>query len=122
METISSLGEKRPSTSKTLPEYSRYRPGCPSTKMACGHSLAAVRSGMAECTPNLRASYDAADTTPRSLRCPPTTTAFPFSDGSNTSSTDTKKASISTWKMVRCAAGIDAILAQVPDWKVAAQH
>src|SRR5450755_2110080 len=68
--------------------------------MACGQSLAAVRSGMAECTPNLRASYDAAETTPRSSRCPPTTTAFPFSSGLDSSSTDTKKASISTWKIV----------------------
>src|SRR6266853_627726 len=73
----------------------------PSTKIACGHCLAAVRSGMAECTPNFRASYEAADTTPRSSRCPPTTTALPFSAGLKSSSTDTKKASISTWKMVR---------------------
>jgi beta-glucuronidase len=36
--------------------------------MACGHSRAAVRNGKAECTPNLRASYDAADTTPPDLR------------------------------------------------------
>src|SRR6185437_15669085 len=69
--------------------------------MACGHCLAAVRNGMAECTPNLRASYDAADTTPRSSRWPPTTTALPFSAGLNSSSTETKKASISTWKIIR---------------------
>src|SRR5437868_7326946 len=68
--------------------------------MACGQSLYAVRSGMAECTPNLRASYDAAETTPRSFGRPPTTTAFPSSAGSNNSSTETKKASMSTWKMV----------------------
>src|ERR1051326_6612680 len=73
--------------------------------MACGHCLAAVRSGMAECTPNLRASYDAAETTPRSWRCPPTTTALPFSEGSNSSSTETKKASMSTWKMGGVRAG-----------------
>src|SRR5580704_5027438 len=60
---------------------------------------------MAECTPNFRAAYDAADTTPRSSRCPPTTTALPLSDGSNNSSTETKNASISTWKMVRAKAG-----------------
>src|SRR5215475_7132626 len=72
----------------------------PFTKIACGHILAAVRRGMAECTPNLRASYEAAETTPRSSRCPPTTTALPFKDGSNNSSTETKKASMSTWKMV----------------------
>src|SRR6476660_5153116 len=68
--------------------------------MACGHCLAAVLNGMAECTPNLRASYDAAETTPRSSRCPPTTTALPISSGLNSSSTETKKASISTWKIV----------------------
>src|SRR5580693_6891869 len=68
--------------------------------MACGHRRAAVRSGRAECTPNLRASYDAADTTPRSFGRPPTTTGLPLSEGSNNSSTDTKNASMSTWKMV----------------------
>src|SRR3984957_21347681 len=69
--------------------------------MACAHSLAAVRNGMAECTPNLRAAYEAAETTPRSSRCPPTTTGLPFNEGSNNSSTETKNASISTWKIVR---------------------
>src|SRR5215469_9847705 len=78
--------------------------------MACGHCLAAVRSGMAECTPNLRASYEAAETTPRSSRCPPTTTAFPFSDGSYNSSTDTKNASMSTWKIVRDPGGCEAAI------------
>src|SRR5580658_2344662 len=68
--------------------------------MACGHKRAAVRNGMAECTPNLRAAYDAADTTPRSFGRPPTTTGRPLSAGSNNSSTDTKNASMSTWKMV----------------------
>src|SRR5256885_16602118 len=68
--------------------------------MACGHIFAAVRSGMAECTPNFRASQEAAETTPRSCRWPPTTTGLPFSDGSNSSSTETKKASMSTWKIV----------------------
>src|SRR5215470_1467244 len=68
--------------------------------MAWGHSFAAVRSGMAECTPNFRAAYDAADTTPRSCRWPPTTTGLPFREGSNNSSTETKKASMSTWKTV----------------------
>src|SRR3954463_5537550 len=57
---------------------------------------------MAECTPNFRAAYEAAETTPRSFALPPTTTGFPLSDGSRSSSTETKKASMSTWKMVRC--------------------
>src|ERR1700693_4788629 len=66
--------------------------------MACGHILYAVRRGMADCTPNLRAAYDAADTTPRSLGRPPTTTGLPLREGSNSSSTETKKASMSRWK------------------------
>src|SRR5215470_10888378 len=74
--------------------------------MAWGHSFAAVRKGMAECTPNLRASYEAAETTPRSWRCPPTTTGLPLRDGSKSSSTETKKASMSTWKMVRNIGGL----------------
>src|SRR5947209_4490711 len=57
---------------------------------------------MAECTPNFRAAYEAAETTPRSSGLPPTTTGFPLSDGSRSSSTETKNASMSTWKMVRC--------------------
>src|SRR6185312_2199161 len=74
--------------------------------MACGQCFSAVRNGMAECTPNFRASYDAAATTPRSPRCPPTTTALPFNDGLNNSSTETKNASMSTWKIVLAAAFI----------------
>src|SRR5271165_5985184 len=61
---------------------------------------------MAEWTPNLRASYDAAETTPRSSRWPPTTTALPLSEGLKSSSTETKNASISTWKMVLACADI----------------
>jgi hypothetical protein len=57
---------------------------------------------MAEWIPNFRAAYEAAETTPRSFLWPPTTTGLPFSDGSNNSSTDTKNASMSTWKIVRC--------------------
>src|SRR3954464_15176722 len=64
---------------------------------------------MAECTPNFRAAYEAAETTPRSSALPPTTTGLPFSDGSRSSSTETKNASMSTWKMVRC---IRTIVAQ----------
>src|ERR1700688_2051637 len=104
MEAISTCGENELKTLKTFSEHSRYRSGCPSTKIACGQSFAAVRSGKAECTPNFRASYDGAETTPRSCLWPPTTTTFPYSEGSNSSSTDIKNASISTWKMVRAKA------------------
>src|SRR5262249_9259172 len=81
--------------------------------MASGQSLAAVRSGIAECTPNLRAAYEAAETTPRSSRCPPTTTALPFREGLRISSTETKNASISTWNMTRPADGMSLTIHQI---------
>ena len=49
--------------------------------MPWGQSLPAWRSGIAECTPNFRASYDAALTTPRSLGPPPTITGLPRYSG-----------------------------------------
>src|SRR5438105_1826720 len=51
------------------------------------HSRFARDDGIAECTPNLRASYDAAQTT---LRSPgqPTTTGLPLSAGSSRCSTE----------------------------------
>ena len=48
--------------------------------------------GMAERTPNTRASYDAVATTPR-WPTPPTTTGFPRSDGLSRCSTAAKNAS-----------------------------
>ena len=66
---------------------SRYRSGRPGTKMPSGQRRAAVRSGIAEKTPNARASYEAALTTPRSPGRPPTMTGLPRSDGSSSCST-----------------------------------
>jgi hypothetical protein len=56
-------------------------------KMPAGQSRIARDAGIAECTPNFLASYDAAQTT---LRSPgqPTITGFPFSEGSSRCSTD----------------------------------
>ena len=57
------------------------------TNTACGHSRSARTAGIAERTPNLRASYDAAQTTERLPRHA-TTTGRPRSDGSSRCSTD----------------------------------
>ena len=71
------------------------------TKIAPGQSAAAVRRGMAEWTPNRRASYDAALTTPRSSGPPPPTmTGRPRSSGWSRCSTAAKNASRSTCRMV----------------------
>src|SRR5713226_6515199 len=49
--------------------------------------------------PYFRASYLAAETTPRWSGCPPTTTGLPRNSGRSSSSTETKKASMSTWRI-----------------------
>ena len=51
---------------------------------------------IAECTPNARASYEQAATTPRPSGEPPTITGNPLSSGLSSCSTDAKNASIST--------------------------
>ncbi len=56
-------------------------------KIPFGQSRFAVAVGIAEWTPNLRASYDAAATTPR-RSSPPTITGFPRSSGRSSTSTD----------------------------------
>ncbi len=54
----------------------------------CGQSFSARAVLMALWTPNTRASYDAADTTPRDSRVPPTITGLPASAGLSITSTD----------------------------------
>ena len=57
----------------------------PSTgrKIASGSFFAATRRGIPDPTPNSRASYDAVETTPRSVGSPlpPTTIGLPASSG-----------------------------------------
>ena len=67
-------------------------------RTACGQRRWAVASGRAEWTPKRRASYEAAITTPRALASVPvaTMTGLPRSSGRRRSSTETKKASMST--------------------------
>ncbi len=55
---------------------------------ACGQRRWAWEMGMAECTPNFRASYEQADTTPRWPGRAPTITGRPLSDGSSSDSTE----------------------------------
>ena len=72
----------------------------PGKKMASGHNRFARDDGIAENTPNRRASYEAAATTPL-FPSPPTTTGLPTSSGRCSSSTATKNISMSTCAMVR---------------------
>ena len=70
----------------------------------CGQSRHAVRSGIAECTPNVACLVARRATTPRWVGSPPPTiTGFPRSSGRSRCSTAAKNASRSTWRMVRRA-------------------
>ena len=68
------------------------RPGTP----RAGSVVGPRGAGIADRTPNTRASYDAVATTPR-CPTPPTTTGLPRSDGLSRCSTEAKKASRSRW-------------------------
>lgn len=71
--TSGDSARSRPITCSLTSRYSRKR----GTRYAAlGASLRACPIGIAECTPNTRASYEAVATTPRGP-IPPTTTAFP---------------------------------------------
>src|SRR6185437_12896860 len=88
-------------TSRLAAWYAAPRTG---TNRQSGQRRLAVRIGMAECTPNTRASYDAALTTPRSLAPPmPTTSGLPRQSGLSRCSTAAKNASRSTCRIVRTA-------------------
>ncbi len=80
---------KARSVSITCTEAASYAGASTGRKTASGHFLAAVRSGIPDPTPNARASYDAVDTTPRSVGSPrpPTTTGRPASSGRRSTST-----------------------------------
>src|SRR4030042_1336358 len=66
-------------------------------KTPCGQSRCASRTDIAERTPNRLASYEAVLTTPREPGSPPTMTGLPASSGWSPTSTEAKKASMSTW-------------------------
>ena len=65
----------------------RYFAMSPRRKTAWGQSFRACTVGIAEWTPKTRASYDAAQTTPR-VEVPPTITGRPRSSGWSRCSTD----------------------------------
>jgi len=67
-------------------ETSPYSPCRGGMKTACGHSRLARLIGIADRTPNARASYVADSTTPRAPS-PPTTTGCPARSGRSRSST-----------------------------------
>src|SRR2546425_1186689 len=68
-DTGSTSGEKSASMPMTCTETARYFAMSTGRKAAWAQSLAAREIGIAERTPNRRASYDAAETTPRPFGC-----------------------------------------------------
>ena len=89
----------RSNTCITARDFAWYFSKCGSTMTAFGHRRLATAIGMAEFTPYLRASYVAAVTTERSESWP-TITGSPTRSGRSSSSTDAKKASMSTCSTV----------------------
>src|SRR6266849_1851948 len=69
------------------PDFTRYRSKSGATKIASGHKRSARTVGMADRTPKLLASYEAAQTTDRLPR-QATITGLPRSYGSSRCSTD----------------------------------
>ena len=82
----STSGVNESITSRKRLECTRYASKSGGRKIPSGHNLRARTEGMAECTPERRASYDALVTTPREP-VPPTITGLPLSDGSFNTST-----------------------------------
>ena len=72
----------------TCTETARYFAMSTGRKAACGQSRAAREIGIAERTPKRRASYDAAETTPRPCGSAPTITGRPRNSGLSRCSTD----------------------------------
>ena len=83
---------------RLLSEQARRGTG---THIASGHNRSARAIGMADRTPNFRASYEAEHTTPRLSRVPPTMSsdALPAPSGSTIRATATKNASASASRM-----------------------
>ena len=95
-------GAKRSSTARISRLFRTHSWRGTGTTVAPGQSRNARAIGMAERTPNRRASYDAEVTTPRPDR-PPTMSsgARPAPSGSASRATATKKASASARRMRR---------------------
>ena len=72
----------------TCRETARYFAMSTGRKAAWAQSLAAREIGIAERTPNRRASYDAAETTPRPFGSAPTMTGRPRNSGLSRCSID----------------------------------
>ena len=100
------------SVSMTRTDASSYAWWSTGRKTASGHLRAAVRSGIPEPTPNARASYDAVDTTPRSVGSPrpPTTTGRPASSGRRSTST-----AAMNWSRSTCSTQAREVTPASPD-------
>ena len=94
-DSDSTSGEKSLRMSKNPRDAPSIAGQSCSTTIAWGHRRIASAIGIAEYTPNTRASYEAAATTPRDTE-PPTRTGLPRSDGSSRWATAAKNASRST--------------------------
>ena len=82
----STSGVTVPKIAMTSLDTSAYSRCLGATNTARGHSRCARPTGIADRTPNARASYDAESTTPRPL-VPPTMTGRPASSGRSLIST-----------------------------------
>ncbi len=87
MESASTRGENLWKIPKTRSDISLYRPIRTGRKTPWGQRRLAAAIGWAERTPNRRASYEAAETTPR-FSPPPTMTGLPARPGWSCTSTD----------------------------------
>ena len=88
MDTGSSSGVNSARMAMTCRETAAYLSMSTGTNAPSGHRRAARPIGIAECTPNRRASYEAAETTPRPRGSAPTMTGRPRSSGRSRCSTD----------------------------------
>src|SRR5690242_3880928 len=103
----STTGEKRSRTLRISWLFSEHALRGTGTHIAFGQSLSAREIGIADLTPNFRASYDAEHTTPRLSRVPPTINSGsrPAPSGSTIRATATKNASASARRIRRSLTG-----------------
>jgi hypothetical protein len=87
MESGSTRGAASSMSRRIALETSPYRCMRPGSQTASGHRRAAISEGIADRTPNFRASYEHVATTPRRPGCP-TITGRPRSAGFSRTSTE----------------------------------
>ncbi len=80
IDSGSTTGVKSSNSRRIRRDTSTYSPIRPGSQVACGQSRMATTDGIADRTPNGRASYEQVDTTPRGPLCP-MISGTPASDG-----------------------------------------